>query len=270
MDTFWPLYRLLKKLSDIPFGIYHIAHTARVDQHQNRIIEKIIQEKFPNLVVANGPFMGMKYPHARSVEGSLLPKLLGSYELELKDVIETILFKDYTDIVNIGCAEGYYAVGLGMKFPKANIFAFDSNSSARNFCNEMGRLNGVENRLHVGDFCDEETMLSLNFRGKALVVSDCEGFEKYLFTEKVVDFLANHDVLIETHDLIDIEISSLLRKRFCNTHDILTIKSVDDIEKVNHYRFSEIENYDTQLKRLILCEKRGSIMEWLYMTSKQS
>jgi len=35
--------------------------------------------------VISGPFTGMKYPYVASAQGGYLPKLLGTYELELHD-----------------------------------------------------------------------------------------------------------------------------------------------------------------------------------------
>ena len=61
------------------------------------------------LKVIHGPFEGLQYPDARSSGSSLLPKLIGSYEHELHEIINDALGQSYTDLVDIGCAEGYYA-----------------------------------------------------------------------------------------------------------------------------------------------------------------
>jgi hypothetical protein len=233
-------------------------------------ISSLVLELFPKLTVANGPFSGMKYPVAESVCSELIPKLLGSYESELREVVKDILAKDYTEIVDIGCAEGYYAVGLGIRFPKATIYAFDTDANARALCLEMARLNGVDERLKLGEFCDESKMLSLALGRKALIISDCEGYEKVLFTTKVVSFLAKHDVLIETHDCRDIEISDLMRERFSITHNILAIDSIDDIKKVKTYHYPELMPYDAATRLIALAERRPGIMQWLYMSPKSA
>src|SRR6478672_6897407 len=69
----------------------------------------------PGLVVQHGPFKGMKYPGVNSVGSALIPKLLGSYERELHPLIDSICAGQYDQVVDIGCAEGYYAVGLAMR-----------------------------------------------------------------------------------------------------------------------------------------------------------
>jgi hypothetical protein len=38
----------------------------------------------------------------------------------------------------------------------------------------------------------------------ALIVADCEGYEKESFDDEMGQFLAKHSLIIETHDFIDI------------------------------------------------------------------
>jgi hypothetical protein len=73
-------------------------------------------------------------------------------------------------------------------------------------------------------------------------------------------------VIIETHDFIDIDISSNLRRVFCKTHKVDSIKSTDDIEKAHTYQYAELSRYTRSEKRIILGEGRPGIMEWLVMT----
>jgi hypothetical protein len=53
----------------------------------------------------------------QAVGSALIPKLLGCYEAELHGVIACALNTTYDTIIDIGCAEGYYAVGLALHFP---------------------------------------------------------------------------------------------------------------------------------------------------------
>ncbi len=78
-------------------------------KYKTAILNKYTREIFPDLTVKNGPFSGIKYPVASSVGSTLFPKLLGSYEHELSDILDTICKKEYSSIIDIGCAEGTYA-----------------------------------------------------------------------------------------------------------------------------------------------------------------
>ena len=220
---------------------------------------------FSELKVLHGVFAGMKYPGKLSIGSGFFPKLLGSYEKEIEPVLETICDSNYSEIVDIGCAEGYYAVGLAMRIKTAKIFAFDANTKANRLCQAMAELNGVSERVITGSFCDADTLINLPLTEKALIVSDCEGYEKELFTNNNLPFLARHELLIEVHDFIDIEISSYLRKIFESTHSIQVFSSIDDIKKAQLYEYKELEGLSLEEKKQILDEYRPAIMEWFYL-----
>lgn len=224
------------------------------------------RELFPDLTVLTGPFRGMKYPSPRSFGSSLLPKLLGSYESELHQTLKEMLSNRYTAIVNVGCGEGFYAVGLGLKFPKADVFAFDVAAKARELCCALGKLNGIDRRLTISERCDRATLRSVLSGRKALIVCDCEGCEDGLFTSESSGFLVGHDLIVEVHDFIKIDVSLRMRKVFDKTHRIRSIKSVHDSDKGFIYK-QQLERYDETTRRLIVAERRPAIMEWLVMTT---
>ena len=235
-----------------------------VIEHTDEVLHRIS----PLKTVLHGPFEGMIYLEFRSFGSSLVSKILGCYEKELHPLFERIKNNDYSSIVDIGSAEGYYAIGLARLFPTAEVFAFDTNADALDFCQKMARSNRVEDRLETGGFCTTETLKSLNLGNKALIVSDCEGFEKELFTGQLVDSLSAHDFLIEVHDYIDIEISTNLRQVFSKTHDVFSIQSIDDIQKALTYDCPELEGYCLADRKMLLAEYRPSIMEWFYFSPK--
>lgn len=140
---------------------------------------------------------------------------------------------------SIGCAEGYYAVGLGLRLRNADIYAFDTDPRARQACAEMARLNGVDSRIHIGGLCDKNVLRSLPLGIRALIVADCEGYGKELFDDEMGQFLAKHGLIIEAHDFIDIDISSHLRAVFSKIHCV-HIRSTDDIPKAQTYRYEQL------------------------------
>jgi len=268
----WSLYKLCGRLSNSFGRIYGHAHFARETGERDERLREIVDSMFPSLTVAGGPFKGMRYPSGQSHGSALLPKLLGSYESELHPFLEQMFANEYNTIVDIGCAEGYYAVGLGLRFAQADVnadvYAFDTSEHARRLCSNLAKLNGIESRVHIEGFCDAATLKSIPLGSKALIISDCEGYEDVLFTSEIAELLARHDLILETHDFIDIDISSRLREVFAKTHQVRSIKSTDDIEKAHTYRYAQLDGYDTQTRRLILAERRPAIMEWLVMTSR--
>jgi hypothetical protein len=242
--------------------------TEAARRQSNPTVREAFLSGLSALRVKHGPFQGMRYPEGQALNGALVPKIIGSYESELHLVMEEICANAYGTIVNIGCAEGYYAVGLAMRIPNATVFAYDTMGEAIRLCQSMAELNNVAHRVITGAFCSASTLRSLPLGKRALIISDCEGYEKVLFDPDTVALLASHDFLIELHDFIDIEISPLIRQRFQATHVIRSVRSIDDIQKAHSYLYPELDNYDLLSRKQLLGERRPSIMEWYYMTPR--
>ena len=127
------------------------------------------------ITVQTGPFKGMKYLD-EIVWGSITPKWLGSYESELQSVIDSISRHNYSRIIDVGCAEGYYAVGLAKICEKTSVFAYDTDYLSRRQAKKLAKLNNVEDRVRVGNFCDHSDLDAIS-NDNTLVVCDIEGFE---------------------------------------------------------------------------------------------
>jgi hypothetical protein len=175
--------------------------------------------------VNGGPFAGMLYIH-RATGSVLTPKLVGSYESELHSILETLASRDYTRIIDIGCAEGYYAVGMARRFPEARVYAFDTDPFARNMCRRMAQLNDVSDRVEVRSGADF-AVLGEVVGDRSLVICDCDGCEAYLLDPRECPCLLRADLLIELHDHFDATISPTLLANFATSHDIVTVDSVE-------------------------------------------
>jgi hypothetical protein len=57
----------------------------------------------------------MNYGSIGALCSTFIPKIIGSYECELHPAIEEIIVNNYAEVWDVGCAEGYYAVGSGFK-----------------------------------------------------------------------------------------------------------------------------------------------------------
>src|SRR4051812_16894208 len=80
--------------------------------------------------VLNGPFAGMNYIFP-CVGGSYLAMITGNYEYELHGAIEQLCRQAPDLLVDIGTAEGYYAVGMARCLPRARVVGYDLNRRAR-------------------------------------------------------------------------------------------------------------------------------------------
>ncbi|MFK7776897.1 MAG: hypothetical protein QM501_02085 [Gimesia sp.] len=261
-------------------------HHLQSERSQGIPLEVDAIERFcPDLIVKHGPFQGLTYPDSTIVHGTfkkipyaeinpvcgnLFPKLIGSYERELHSVLNTISDRSYSDIINVGCAEGFYTVGFALKFPEAKVFAYDLKQSAREHCLRLAQINDCAQRIQIADFCSPETLLSVPLKSRGLIICDCEGYELELFTDEVILHLKSSDLLIELHDLVDLNISGTLKQRFAETHEITLIQSIDDLEKARTYSITELADYDLNERRNLLRENRESIMDWIFLTPIES
>lgn len=263
----WKILKPLASLGNFLFSSRQIYLYEKKGTKERTLEINSLPNKF-GLVTHEGPFAGLVYPSMKSVGSSLYPKIIGSYEKELWPIFDDIKNNNYSEILDIGCAEGYYAVGLARMFNNSIINAYDINEDARKLCREMADVNNVGERVKIHSHCTSEVLKNFNFNGTGLIISDCEGFEKEIFTQENVNNLSGCDLIIETHDFLDINISSRIKDLFKITHDLISIKSVDDIEKAHTYNFKVLENLSLEDRFVYLSEHRPSIMEWVICKSK--
>ena len=170
------------------------------------------------LTVLHGPFRGMQYPKSSLMHRDGIPILFGAYEMELHPVIEEVASKRYECILNIGSAEGYYAVGLALR-TKTKVFAFDCEPRERFYLRRMALLNSVSDLIQARSWCDSTVLSRLVERRRCLVVSDCEGYELDLFDEKSVTTLRDSDLIIELHEgFPGTNVRNTLLERFQASH----------------------------------------------------
>lgn len=214
--------------------------------------------------VLGGPFAGMAYvPQATG--SALMPKLVGSYEAELHTVIEQITTTDYSVIIDIGCAEGYYANGLAMRLPSAHIYAFDIDPEAQALCREMARLNKVEEQVTVLGECRHDNLNAL-MTTRSLIICDCEGYEAELLQPAFVPAMAQADILVELHDQVQPGLTSLILSRFQETHNAQMLTALERYpEDYPQLCFSEPEK-----RRNAVSEFRPAGQQWAFLQAKAS
>jgi SAM-dependent methyltransferase len=248
-----------------------LDHAISLSSAKDRATPDAIAEAagLTDLVVQNGPFAGMRYAHALPPGSIFYPKLLGSYEAELHSVLERIIRTKYTAVIDVGCADGYFAVGLAMRMPGVIVYAYDIDPSMRKICAANAELNGVSDRVRISSCCDADELRRLDLGARAFILCDCEGFEVELFPPNIVGHLASHDLVIELHDFINITIRDTLRERFSATHDAALVDSVDDYLKGDVFHFPQLTGKSRALKKDVMSERRPAIMQWLILQSKR-
>lgn len=171
-------------------------------------------------IVFSGPFSGLVLSDEVSWGSaeSQVPLLVGCYEQELHEAVEELVAREPRQIVNIGCGEGYYAVGVARRLASAIVTAVDLDPRALEICTATASANGVADRVRSmtpSVFGDTEFPPS----DTAWIV-DCEGYElTYLDPVRRPD-LAQSMIIVECHDFVDRSITPELIERFSTTHSI--------------------------------------------------
>lgn len=207
--------------------------------------------------VRAGPFEGMRYlPQAKG--SVLLPKLLGTYELEIAPWIRDVIAAKPARIVDVGCAEGYYAVGFASSLPECEVFAFDINASAQALCRQLAALNGVTERVRVAGRCGAENLERLAGPG-TVVVCDIEGAEGLLLDPATAPALNQSTLIVELHDCLVPGVSEVIRSRFAATH---TMDEVSAEERAC-LRLEALAGYAADEQALMLSEHRVPGQSWI-------
>lgn len=217
---------------------------------------------FGGLAVRAGPFAGMTLP-ALAAEGCFVPKLLGCYEAELHPSIERIRRRAPANVVNVGCAEGYYAVGLARVMPDSRIWAYDTDENARAVCARMAGENGVSERITLGGTFEHADFARFP-AGDTVVICDIEGAELALLDPEKAPALAGFDIQVELHNKFEIPLNTNFIERFTATHEIDKIlPAARDISTYPELR--DLEHLD---QLLAFWEFRRGPNPWLFMTAK--
>jgi hypothetical protein len=180
----------------------------------------VFRQVAPDHVVRSGPFRGMRY--ISSASGSaLLPKLLGTYELEVHDEVESLCALRPDLVVDIGSAEGYYAIGMAYRLPSAAVICYDTDQFALYLLGRLARANGVAERVRRSGLCTPENLQDVLVSAKLpLVICDVDGAEREILNPARTPALGRAWLLVEMHDFLDPGLSDLIRGRFEKTHDI--------------------------------------------------
>jgi hypothetical protein len=173
-------------------------------------------------VVMQGPLAGMDFL-SQSAEGCHIAKLLGCYEQPLQPFILQAITNAYPTILNIGCAEGYYAVGMARRMPNTQVLAFDLNPKAQEVCTALAQKNKVTNRVKVSALFKPEDFAKYANQ-KVLVLCDIEGAEIELLNPELAPTLKGMDLIVESHECLIPGITQILIDRFKDTHQITLVQ----------------------------------------------
>jgi hypothetical protein len=222
--------------------------------------------------VMAGPFRGMQIELSPLSGRHLLGYLLGSQELELHAAIEQVAERHYRTILNIGAADGYYAVGLATRAPQAHVEAFEGLPEFHPVIARTARANGVADRVSINGICTVETLRERLEAASlpTLIVMDIEGAEVEFLDPQAVPQLARADILVEAHDAFVAGATETLIARFSETHEVVCYTARP--RTLGDFPPGFLPWLRRGFPRLaveLMNERRTGLQHWLVMTAKR-
>lgn len=212
-------------------------------------------------VVHDGPFAGLALP-VDAVCSERWPKLAGTYEDELADAVAAALARRPPVVVNVGAAEGYYAVGLA-RAGVPRVIAVDPLARARERVRRVAEANGVADRVEVRALATCRR-LDRWLAGGGLVVMDCEGTEYGLLDPDRAPALAGADLLVEVHEFAVDGLGEDLARRFAATHDLSWIEQHDRRPE----QVPALAGLAPDLAAAAVAEARPRRLHWAHFTAR--
>ena len=162
---------------------------------------KIVHDKYKN-VISFGLFSGMKLsknPWWGSYDQ--ISKILGEYEKEVLEKLSYFLsLNKNSTFVDIGAADGFYAVGVAFKNLAKHTYAFEISQQGRSELKKNAILNQCYEKITILEKANKETLKKIYKELKnAVIIIDIEGSEYDLLDIDVLDLFKNSIVIIELH-----------------------------------------------------------------------
>ncbi len=236
--------------------------------YESRRIDSIYTRKFLaefGYNVIGGPFKGLRYVEESAGNSSYILKLIGIYEEILHRTIESAIKRNYTTIIDIGCAEGYYLVGLGCSIKNATLVGYDIDRKALSLTKKLYSMNNLSNNILLLDDCSPSD-LNQRIDDHTFLLCDAEGFEYEILDPICVPSLSRVETfVIELHDFVVPHVKESLVERFKKTHNIevITFKNGDP----ENYLFLKWIKNKKHVCTLLL-ERYVQDQQWLIMERK--
>ncbi|MDQ8208549.1 hypothetical protein QEH52_13575 [Coraliomargarita sp. SDUM461003] len=266
-----PVARFLIKLGLIAAPTHDLLRPRTQSSPQAATIQTDAQQNQEAIVEA-GPCKGMRYPFRGSYGSIFEGKLYGTYESELSPVFERLFEqKKYTQLIDIGAAEGYYAIGLAQRHPSLDVVTFDISPKAREMQKQIAAHNAVSDRITIGQYCAPKTLTVLPLHQPTLLICDCEGYEGILFADRsTAEQLKESDLIVELHTSPGINIRQQIEQVFAATHSISFVSAQTPIEKYLSCKEQLPQDLSHENVYKILNEKRKRSFGWLVMEANQN
>lgn len=227
--------------------------------HSMSVEQKLI--KGGRLIVRDGIFKGqLLYPNA--LHSQLLPKIMGTYEIEVQRLLVQEL-PNADCFLNIGCAEGFYVVGVARSYGIASC-GFDIDRDAESALLEGAKMNNVRDLVSFSGSIRE---LISKAGDNTCILIDVDGSEISVLRDLelcISDFASQRKftLVIETdRDSNGLDNTSMVTKELVSS-GWQVLKMVDQDPSLRFPRFTDLQL--SMLDSVTMgCEGRPANQRWI-------
>lgn len=196
-------------------------------------------------------------------------KILGVYEEHVLAKLGEFYSFSTAPFIDIGAADGYFAIGVAKSLPAEKVFAFEISERGRSVLKDNSQINGCLSAIEVGEEASYESVANiLSEHGSAFVLIDIEGDEYELLNNEMLALLSSSTVIVELHPRKVTDGSRLQEKLMQNAAKYFETEILIR-ETYNPNMFEELSEFSDEDRLLAFSEGRKANGLWLALSPKQ-
>ena len=238
-----------------------------VQERQRRVSREVYDLAAGNVLY--GPFSGMRLSDSPWWgESDLGAQCLGLYEQEVLNQIVTLGTAGCQSFIDIGAADGYYAIGALFSNLFEQALCFEMSEAGRGVISENWVANGSPGQLEVMSTATEDALLALpsEILNSALVLIDIEGGEFELLTEQVLEKFSRATIIVEIHNWIE-NFESKYESMLHRADRHFLIHRLERVEKKT-LGIPELRHFTDDNRLLLVSERRPCNMRFIKLSPK--
>ena len=264
LEYFRPMLERDKQSS---FEQREIWRGETIRQRQKRISLELF--KMLNGTVKYGPFKGLRLTHNPWWgQLDLGSQCLGLYEKEILKFIENIEDGQFTNFIDIGAADGYYAVGVLSTGKIQRSICFEKTDKGREAIFTNWKNNGAIGQLVVKAKANFESIATLTEHDleRSLILIDIEGGEFELLNNDTIHKFRYSKILLEIHNWVT-DFEEKYKNLLISLDEFFCIKIIKRVDRqVDNYM--ELRDFTDDNRLLLISERRPCLMRFLELTPK--
>ena len=256
----WTISRIFLKVFKEP---------NEIQKSKIKILNHLI--KIHGYKVAYGELKGMKLGKNNFwSKNDLITHILGVYEGHI--LSQLILFSKQSEsvFIDIGAADGYFAVGMAYGNYFKKIHAFEIENSARENIKKNAENNFCSDKIEIYKEANYNSLKKIIEDYKsAVILIDIEGGEFELLNNEVINLFRNCNLIIELHPS-QVADGALKQQRLLDSCKNFFEISLVKRETYNPNKFEELDKFSDEERLIAFGEGRENNMNWLILTPKIS